>query len=125
MTILCLGIYLLMGFGSNSVLHLRNTRSAVPLQVNQTNGYATEQTDDGSDSKSHASVGARRAANAKELDRLAKWSEELKLKKRDLLRSDVEGNKAYEAELAEYNQALAKANAEREGLGLGPSTSGH
>jgi hypothetical protein len=58
----------------------------------------------------------RRVANEKELARLAAWNQKLKLKKRDLLRSDVQGNIFYDAELAEYNAALAKATAEKESL---------
>jgi len=58
----------------------------------------------------------RRAANAKELRRLIEWSEALHLKKRDLLRSDVQGNLAYNAEVAEYNAALTKATAEKNAL---------
>ena len=62
------------------------------------------------------SLDARRAENAKELGRLTAWSEALRLKKRDLLRSDVQGNIAYNAEVAEYNAALAKATAEKNAI---------
>ena len=62
------------------------------------------------------SLEARRAANATELQRLTEWSEALHVKKRDLLRSDVDGNRAYIAEVAEYNTALTKATAERNAL---------
>jgi hypothetical protein len=58
----------------------------------------------------------RRAINATELERLAAWSQALRLKKRDLLHSDVQGNIAYDAELADYNAALAKATAEKNAL---------
>jgi len=58
----------------------------------------------------------RRAASAKEMERLAAWSQRLKLKKRDLLRSDVQGNIDYNAEVAEYNAALAKMTAEKNSL---------
>lgn len=58
----------------------------------------------------------RRAASARELERLRLSAEALKLRKRDLLRSDVEGNRAYTRDLAEYNAALAKANAEKAAL---------
>ena len=58
----------------------------------------------------------RRAANAKELRRLLEWSQALRLKKRDLLHSDVQGNIAYNAEVAEYNAALTKATAEKNAL---------
>ena len=59
------------------------------------------------------SLDERRVANSKEMERLTAWSEALRLKKRDLLRSDVQGNIAYNAEVAEYNAALAKATAEK------------
>jgi hypothetical protein len=36
------------------------------------------------------------------------------LKKRDLLHSDVKGNIAYDAELAQYEAALARATAEKQ-----------
>jgi len=58
----------------------------------------------------------RQAANQKEFERLAAWNQALKLKKRDLLRSDVQGNIFYDAELAQYNEALAKATAEKKAL---------
>lgn len=59
------------------------------------------------------SVEDRKAANAKELERLAEKDKELKTRKRDLLRSDVQGQAAYERDFAAYNTALAKANAEK------------
>jgi hypothetical protein len=62
------------------------------------------------------SLEQRRAANTKEMERLTAWNEALRLKKRDLLHSDAEGNRAYNAEIAEYNAALAKATAERNSL---------
>jgi len=62
------------------------------------------------------SLNERRAVNVTELERLTAWSEALRLKKRDLLHSDVQGNIAYNAEVAEYNTALAKATAEKNSL---------
>jgi hypothetical protein len=50
------------------------------------------------------------------LERLTEWSKALRLKKRDLLHSDVQGNLAYNAEVAEYNDALTKATAEKNAL---------
>lgn len=61
-------------------------------------------------------VEQRRAINATELERLTAWSQTLRLKKRDLLHSDVQGNLAYNAEVAEYNAALAKATEEKNAL---------
>ena len=62
------------------------------------------------------SLDQRRAINATEFDRLTEWSQALRLKKRDLLHSDTQGNIAYNAEVAEYNAALAKATAEKNAL---------
>jgi hypothetical protein len=58
----------------------------------------------------------RRVANAREFERLRAWNETLRLKKRDLLRSNVEGNLNYNVEIAQYKVALEKANAERSAL---------
>jgi hypothetical protein len=58
----------------------------------------------------------RRTENVKEFERLQAWGEGLRLKKRDLLHSDVQGNIAYAAELQQYNAALAKATADKEAL---------
>jgi hypothetical protein len=62
------------------------------------------------------SVAQRRAANATELERLHGLEAELKLRKRDLLHSDAEGNRVYAIDLAAYNEALAKATAEKNAL---------
>ena len=61
-------------------------------------------------------VDQRRAINATELERLTAWSQTLRLKKRDLLHSDVQGNLAYNAEVVEYNVAVTKATAEKNAL---------
>jgi hypothetical protein len=58
----------------------------------------------------------RRVDNSKEMERLTAWAEALHVKKRDLLHSDVQGNIAYNAEVAEYNAALTKATAERNAI---------
>jgi hypothetical protein len=62
----------------------------------------------------------RRAANFQEFQRLRVWNDALRLKKRDLLHSDTEGNRLYEEELAQYNAALAKANAEKAAIATLP-----
>jgi hypothetical protein len=65
----------------------------------------------------------RRTANANEMERLTAWAESLHLKKRDLLRSDVQGNIAYNAEVAEFNAALTKATVEQKAIWpQGPQT---
>jgi hypothetical protein len=58
----------------------------------------------------------RRAANATELERLRGVEAELKLRKRDLLHSDTEGNRVYAIDLVSYNEALAKTTAEKNAL---------
>ena len=58
----------------------------------------------------------RRDMNTREFDRLRAWSETLRLRKRDLLHSDAEGNRSFNLEMARYNEALEKANAERTAL---------
>lgn len=62
------------------------------------------------------SLERRRADNAKEMERLTAWAEILHVKKRDLLRSDAQGNIAYNVEVAEYNAVLAKATTERNAI---------
>ncbi|HEY6070396.1 MAG TPA: hypothetical protein VIU85_03400 [Chthoniobacterales bacterium] len=62
---------------------------------------------------SSSNLDARRTANAKEMERLTAWAETLHVKKRDLLRSDAEGTKAFNNEVGEFNTALAKATAEQ------------
>ena len=58
----------------------------------------------------------RRAANEKTFEKLRWQNEALQLRKRDLLLSDVQGNRQYVVDLALYNQALTQAAAERQAL---------
>jgi hypothetical protein len=58
----------------------------------------------------------RRAANERELNRLRACAEQLRLKKRDLLHSDAEGNLVYNIEVAKYNAAVEKALEEKNAL---------
>ena len=62
------------------------------------------------------SLEERRQANARELADLRAWNERLKLKKRDLLHSDAEGNRMYAIEVDSYNAALTKATSEHAAL---------
>ena len=71
------------------------------------------------------SLEERRAANAEELGRLQKRAEELRLRKRDLLHSDKEGNRVYAIDLSDYNEELAKATAEKTALRLPPQPPPH
>ncbi len=54
----------------------------------------------------------RRIAHEREMKRLTDWSEALRIRRRDLLKSDVEGARAYDRDATAYNEALAKANHE-------------
>jgi len=94
--------------------------AASPRLSKQTVGYAMEKP---GTSKKAAGTPApaptldrRRAANATELERLRGVEAELKLRKRDLLHSDTEGNRIYAIDLASYNEALAKATVEKNAL---------
>ncbi len=115
-TIACIGLYLITGPGTA----LRNLkREKVSKAANQSmrpgdNVYALEQSNG-------PTLAQRRAANDQEMARLQKWSDELRLRKRDLLHSDVEGNRLYAADLALYNDALAKATAERKAFDPTPA----
>jgi hypothetical protein len=62
------------------------------------------------------SLEERWESNSKELADLRAWNQRLKLKKRDLLHSDSEGNRMYAIEVDSYNAALNKAAAERTAL---------
>jgi hypothetical protein len=63
-----------------------------------------------------SSLADRRVASNLEFERLNAWYAALRLKRRDLLRSDVAGNEAYMVELTQYNAALKKATDERNSL---------
>ena len=68
------------------------------------------------------SLDARRIAHEQEMTRLAEWSEALRIRRRDLLKSDVEGARAYDRDATAYNAALAKAN--EESIALAPLSTG-
>jgi hypothetical protein len=113
-TLACFTAYLIIGpvptFGYRS--H-RNFKVGA-LRSNQTAGYAMEQIKP--TPAPAPSLELRLALNAQDFVSLQKWGEQLRLRKRDLLHSDTEGNRQYAADLALYNDALAKANAEKAAL---------
>ena len=92
--------------------------AASPRLSKQTVGYAMEKP--GAPKKPNAAptptLEQRRTANATELERLRGVEAELKLRKRDLLHSDTEGNRVYAIDLTSYSEALAKATAEKNAL---------
>ena len=122
-TLPCFALFLILGPGPVYTRHVNKTRLATahPFSYGLEN-HSFEKKSAGSSVQAvqlAPNIEERRAANANELERLAAWNEALRLKKRDLLHSDVEGNRAYEAELAQYNAALQKANAEKNALAAG------
>ena len=78
-------------------------------------GFGTETT---TAAPNQPSVDERRAANDREFQRLRHLSEELRIRKRDLLKSDAAGALAYNKMADEYNAALDKFNAEKFSLEL-------
>src|SRR5438874_382281 len=111
----CVFLYIVLGPGA-FVSPLHKHRSAVtPGQK----GYASEFISKifrrtSSETKTeHRTAEERQTANEREFERLNRWNQSLQTRKRDLLRSDAEGNQAYDIDLQEYNAALAAANAEK------------
>ena len=100
----CILAYFVLGGGSLSGSHYDKFFKHKDVPAGPANHYGLEK-----------SVGLeeRRIVNAKEMEHLTAWAESLRVKKRDLLRSDDAGTKAFNAEVAEYNTALTKATAEQ------------
>jgi hypothetical protein len=119
-TLLCVFGFVI--YQPRMTLHLpgMHQMATSPRQPKQTVGYAMEKpgtkvTSTPTPAPTPA-LAERRAANATELERLRGVEAELKLRKRDLLRSDTEGNRIYAIDLGSYNEALAKATAEKNAL---------
>jgi hypothetical protein len=115
-TLLCIFGFVVMRPGLNF-----SPRGSHRTPAKQTVGYAIEKPV--TSAKTNPAMAAptltldqRRATNAKELERLHGVEEQLKLRKRDLLHSDTEGNRLHAIDLASYNDALAKATAEKNAL---------
>jgi hypothetical protein len=122
-TLPCVFLYFVFGPGLTSsafyrpkIKHVRPPAEFPPQYAMESSGHAAKSKDSGPKVELSPNLAERRAANTKEFDRLAKWDEALRLKKRDLLHSNIEGNRAYNLELAHYNDALVKAHAEKEEL---------
>jgi hypothetical protein len=117
----CFFLYVLLGPGNGLSLMTRSYSQKTPVPAT---GYALEKPRPSHKSsnglagvfRSGPTIEQRRVANARDFERLAIKDKELKLRKRDLLRSDVEGNASYVRDLAEYNAALAEANKEKNEL---------
>jgi hypothetical protein len=113
----CFAFFLILGPGPLYKHHVNKTRLATvhPFSYGL-ESHGSEKKSAGSSAQAvqlAPNLQERRAANVRELQRLAAWNEALRIKKRDLLHSDVQGNRSYEAELAQYNAALEKATAEK------------
>jgi hypothetical protein len=119
-TLVCIFGFVVLRPGMTLSMHSVRPASLFSPQPKQAVGYAIEKP--GSVKKNNAAAPAapsleqRRTANTTELARLREVGEELKLRKRDLLHSDTEGNRVYAIDLASYNAALAKATAEKNAL---------
>jgi len=109
----CLLAYFVLRPGTLSGSHTDHFFKEKTIPAGPANHYGLEKV---SKAIGSPTLEQRRAANATEMERLMDWAEALRLKKRDLLRSDVQGNIAYNAEVAEYNAALAKATVERNAI---------
>jgi len=117
-TLLCIFGFVVMRPGLSLSMHDGHRTASSPQRSKQPVGYAMEKPG----SLKSANVAARvtpsleqrRAVNATEFERLRGLEEQLRLRKRDLLHSDTEGNRVYAIDLASYNDALAKATAEKE-----------
>ena len=117
-TLPCFVLYILLGPGNAYTQLPESIFQKVPTPTSTpATGYALEKPRPSHKSNDGlALIEQRRAANAREFERLASKDKELKLRKRDLLRSDVEGNASYARDLAEYNAAFAQANKEKNEL---------
>ena len=123
-TLPCFALYLFLGPGMGASIISRPFSQKTPAAASMpATGFALEKPRPSHKNnngfalfRSDPTVEQRRVSNAHEFERLASKDKELKLRKRDLLRSDVEGNALYARNLAEYNAALAQANAEKNEL---------
>jgi hypothetical protein len=118
-TLLCIFGFVVMRPGLNFSPGGSHRTTLFAPQAKQTVGYAMEKPVPSKKTNSAAAaptLDQRCAANAKELERLRDVNEQLRLRKRDLLHSDSEGNRVYAIDLASYNEALAKATAEKNAL---------
>jgi hypothetical protein len=118
-TLLCIFGFVVMRPGLSLSMHNGHRTTSIPQRPNQPVGYAMKKR---SLRRRRRLLPRRRhqawssVANLAELERLHGVEAELKLRKRDLLHSDTEGNRLYAIDFASYNDALAKATAEKNAL---------
>jgi hypothetical protein len=113
-TLVCFAAYLIIGPAPTFGFRRHKDFKVTSPELRPAMGYATEKK--AAKPVATPSLELRRAVNAQDFESLRKWAEQLRLRKRDLLHSDTEGNRQYAADLALYSDALAKANAERAAL---------
>src|SRR5438309_3491989 len=99
-TLLCIFGFVVMRSGLDFRSRASHRATSLGPQAKQTVGYAMEKPVPLKKTSLAAAVPTltldqRRATNAKELERLHGMEEPLKLRKRDLLHSDAEGNRVY------------------------------
>jgi hypothetical protein len=125
-TLPCVLLYFILGPGETALHYHHKVRHT--QRPGAATGYAMESSGrrakggpNSSPSKAGAAnLAARAVALDREFERLRAWSEKLRLEKRDLLHSDVDGNHAYVLELERYNAAVKKANSEKMALLTAP-----
>jgi len=113
-TVACLAAYLIIGPGPTFSYHKHKDFKVTQPGSREAVGYAIEKTK--AAPQPTPSLELRRAVNTQDFESLRKWAEQLRLRKRDLLHSDIEGNRQYADDLALYNDALTKATAEKNEL---------
>jgi hypothetical protein len=102
----CVLAYFLLGSGGFPNLRRSDLVESANAPAAPKEHYAVEKI-------AKSDLAERTAANDREFKRLETWKAALRLQKRDLLNSDVQGKIRYDAELAQYEAALAKATAEK------------
>jgi hypothetical protein len=119
-TLLCVFAFVIVGPAMNLGMHKAHLMTLFVPQPKQPFGYAMENLIVSQKRSATPvptpSLEQRRVANATELERLDEIQQKLRLRKRDLLHSDTEGNRIYAVDLACYNDAVAKATAEKNAL---------
>ena len=119
-TLLCIFAFVVLRPGLSLSMHNDHHTASFPQRPSQPLGYAMEKAVASKKANTASpvtpSVEQRRTANATELERVRGIEEQLRVRKRDILRSDTEGNRLYAIDLASYNEALAKATAEKNAL---------
>jgi hypothetical protein len=123
----CLFLYLTLGSGISPTAYYRHKIKRTQPPADFPPQYALEVTnrsaknalaEPGPKVETSPALEERRDMNRREFERLRAWGEALRLRKRDLLHSDTEGNRLFNLEMAHYNEALEKANAEKTALEL-------